>query len=146
LPYYLQTEVVREGQVPLFYCPGRNRGPQNSVAGDVPTDGKPSPKHYPGALGDYACVAGDGDPQRPWDGPHANGPFVIAQTVKWEGDRILEWRGRVRWEDLKRGDTTLLIGDKHVPYEGRGTTAVGDGSLYNGDYPANFRPGGIGLR
>ena len=94
----------------------------------------------------YACVAGDGNPLRLWDGPNANGPFVIAEVVKKEGDRILEWKGRVRLEDLHRGDPTLLLGDKHVSLEGRRTVAAGDGSLYNGDYPGSFsRVGGPGF-
>jgi hypothetical protein len=52
----------------------------------------------------------------------------------------------VRREDLQRGDVTLLIGDKYVPAAGRGTVAVGDGSIYNGGYPgSSARVGGPGF-
>ncbi len=146
LPYYVQPAAVREGQLGLFYCPARRRPGQVSTEGDVPGNGNPEPRQYPGALGDYACVAGDGDPRFPWDGPNANGPFVIAEVLKRDGDRVLEWRSRVGLKDLKHGDVTLLLGDKHVPVVGRTTVAVGDGALYNGEYPGSWsRVGGPGF-
>src|SRR5262245_8708876 len=72
---YAQPEKVRQFQVRLYYCPSRRRPPQNSIAGDVPQDGRPDREHYPGALGDYACSAGGGSVD-PWDGDRANGAII----------------------------------------------------------------------
>src|SRR5207253_966320 len=66
-PYYEQPPTVRATPVPAFYCPSRRNPPQTSTAGDVPDDGKPRPEHFAGALGDYACAAGDGRAARPWN-------------------------------------------------------------------------------
>jgi hypothetical protein len=135
-PYAAQTDQARQAQFAGFYCPARRQPGQNSTSGDLGPDGK----LLPGALGDYACVSGDGDPARPWDGPNANGPLILGEVLKRDpkGDLVLEWRGRTTLADL--GDNKsyrLLIGDKHVPRGKFGEAAAGDGSLYNGANPAS---------
>jgi prepilin-type processing-associated H-X9-DG protein len=144
--YYAQPAEVRTAQVPLYYCPARRAPPENSVRGDVPTDGQPSRNHFPGALGDYACAAGDGDPAHPWQTDEANGALILGEVLQRQGDRILRWRGRTSLEKLPRGKSvTILVGEKHVPLGTFGETEQGDGSLYNGDYPASSpRIGGPG--
>jgi prepilin-type processing-associated H-X9-DG protein len=146
LPYYDQPAEVRAAQALAYYCPSRRAPPQLSVRGDVPTDGKPARKDYPGALGDYAGAAGDGGPARPWDGPLADGALVLGEVRKRDGRRVLSWRSRTKLEDLPRGQTyTILVGEKHVPLGRFGEADQGDGSLYNGDHPANSsRVGGPG--
>src|SRR5262249_26937998 len=53
-------------------------------------------------------------------------------------DSILEWKGRVGLGALKPGQSqTILVGEKHVPWGHFGDRRFGDGSLYNGDYPAS---------
>jgi prepilin-type processing-associated H-X9-DG protein len=144
--YYDQPAEVRQAQVPLYYCPSRRLTPGVSVSGDVPADGRPSRDHYAGALGDYAAASGNGDPAHPWDGPDANGALILGEVLRRDGDRIIRWRSRTRLDTLPRGQShTILVGEKHVPAGHFGETAEGDGSLYNGDYPASSaRIGGPG--
>jgi hypothetical protein len=168
LSYYAQPQEVRQTQVIGFYCPAR-RGPQLSVNGDTPAN-QPAGENTPGALGDYAACAGDGSPHHPWDGPDANGAFVEASVALGPDQRLQSWRGRTSMrlmqvdkefvihvdnsdkpapalQDLKRGtSSTILLGEKHVPWNGFGQVAQGDGSLYNGDFPGSFsRVGGVGF-
>jgi prepilin-type processing-associated H-X9-DG protein len=145
-PYYSQPEPIRTAQVALYYCPSRRQSPQTSLSGDVPSDGQPNQDHHAGALGDYACASGNGDPAHPWDSAKANGAIILGEVLRQEGDRILRWRGRTSLENLPRGQSyTILVGEKHVPLDGFGLAAQGDGSLYNGDYPASSaRIGGPG--
>jgi hypothetical protein len=180
-PYYDQPAEAREVQVKQYYCPSRRRPPQNSVSGDVPSDGVPDRQHHPGGLADYASSAGDGSPDHPWDTNKANGALTVPRLVKRQGDLILEWLGATelfaRREGpkdeakfkiqvqksvavprgffffffgaavpLERGTSqTILVGEKHIPRGFFGDTEVGDGSVYNGNYPANFsRVGGKG--
>ncbi len=143
-PYAAQPAAIRQVQVTLFYCPGRRRPPQVSTEGDTAADGS----LLPGALGDYACAAGDGDPAHPWDGPDANGPIILGEVLRREKDRVLEWRSRTTLKDLKGKESyTILIGDKHVPLGRFGEAKAGDGSLYNGANAASgSRVGGPGHR
>ena len=144
--YYAQPERVRAAQLALYYCPAR-RTPQLSVRGDVPVDGVPDrDKNYPGALGDFACASGDDDPAHPWRTPEANGAVIPAQVLERAGGRILKWRGLVTVAGLSRGQAyTITVGEKHVPPKAFGQADQGDGSLYNGDYPASSaRIGGPG--
>lgn len=142
--YYAQPEAVRTEQIPVLYCPARRHPPQLSI-GEVMRGAKQG-GFFPGALGDYACAAGNGDPNHPWDGPNANGPIILGEVLERKGDLILRWRSRTSLEDLKdRTSYVILLGDKHVPAGKWGQPVVGDGSIYNGDYPANAaRVGGPG--
>ena len=84
------------------------------------------------------------------DGParEANGSMILAEILEKEGDRIVRWRGRTNFDSLKRGRSyTMLLGEKHVPREGFGQAAFGDGCVYDGQHPASFsRVGGPGYR
>jgi Protein of unknown function (DUF1559) len=144
--YYLQGDEVRTAQVALFFCPARRRPPQMSNSGDGPLSGKPDTRDYPGALGDYAGCSGDGDPDRPWQTADADGAIILGDVLKRSGDSILDWRGRVDLGALTTGQArTILLGEKHVPWGHFGERRFGDGSLYNGDYPASSsRIGGPG--
>lgn len=134
-PYFAQTDEVREARPILYLCPARKRTEWLSLSGDV----NQANKHFPGALGDYACVAGDGDPLHDWTGPEANGPLVIAAGVERKGDRIVKWQSRTGLSSMKRGTQyTLLVGDKHVPDGHFGAVEFGDGSPYNGQHPASY--------
>ncbi len=145
--YYTQPPEVREAQLFHLYCPARRHPAQLSVEGDVPSTGKPDHQLYSGALGDYACCSGDGSTD--WQGDAANGAIIPAKVLKQQDGRILEWRALTQLTDesLPRGlSETILLGEKHVPWEQFGRVAVGDGSLYNGDYAASFaRVGGPGF-
>jgi hypothetical protein len=114
-----------------------------SISGDALIKGE----HVPGALGDYACAAGDGDPQFAWTGPDANGAIILADVLEKQDDLILRWQSRTSVASLTRGLAyTILLGEKHVPPEGIGQAAFGDGSLYNGQHPASVsRVGGPGF-
>jgi hypothetical protein len=135
--YFAQPAEVREALLLPCFCPARVRpGGWLSVAGD--TD--PATKdHVRGALGDYAGVAGDGDPAHPWDGPDANGAIILGEVLERQGDRIVRWRGRTTLAAIQQArglSTTLLLGEKHVPDGGAGRAEFGDGSLYNGQNAA----------
>jgi prepilin-type processing-associated H-X9-DG protein len=153
-----------------YYCPARREPPQFSLSGDEPSDGFPQKVMFAGALGDYAAAAGDGSPLHPWDGPDSGAALVEADAKMAADHRMLSWRGRTAvrliqggnepvlqvgkaegapppLQELKRGtSSTVLLGEKHVPWGKFGQAEQGDGSLYNGDYPGSFsRVGGVGF-
>jgi hypothetical protein len=139
LPYYEQTAAAREAQVWVYYCPARRGPPQLSVSDDSAPDGKWKAQHVAGALGDYACAPGTGDPARPWTSIAAEGALILGEVLEKQGDRIKRWKSLTTMKSLKRGQAyTILLGEKHVPKDAFGQTAQGDGSLYNGDHPASF--------
>jgi Protein of unknown function (DUF1559) len=144
--YYAQSDEARAVQVVLYYCPSRRSPPQLSVSGDVPRNGQPAAREFPGALGDYAGCSGNGRPEHPWQTAQANGAIILGEVLKRSDDLILDWRGRVDLGDLEPGQSqTILLGEKHVPWGHFGEGQFGDGSLYNGDYPVySNRVGGPG--
>jgi len=144
LPYADQQAPTRETALTLYFCPARARTVLVSSEGDFALGGK---DHVPGALGDYACASGDGDPCFPWDSQQANGAIIPAAVLQRKGDLILRWRARTDLASLPRGlSNTILVGEKHVPLGGFGQAAAGDGSLYNSDNMASFaRVGGRGF-
>jgi hypothetical protein len=160
--FYEQEDATRRAQVVWFYCPARREPPLDSLSGEVPRNGFPKNEHFPGALGDYAASAGDGT--------GAGGAFEDAEATVSPAHRVLSWSGRTSLQliqggneavlrvgragkappppaELKRGtSSTVLLGEKHVPWGGFGRTDQGDGSLYNGDYPDSYsRVGGVGF-
>jgi hypothetical protein len=138
--YLAQPPSVREALVTGYFCPARARPAWLSTTGEKDLE---TNKHVPGALGDYAGVAGSGDPARPWDGPNADGLIIIGEVLDWADDQIVRWRGRTRLPDVRRDatarglSTTLLFGEKHVPPDTFGNANKGDGSLYDGHFPAS---------
>jgi uncharacterized protein DUF1559 len=140
--YFAQSDDVRQGSVPEMFCPARDRDRKLSDSGDVDAQGV----FHAGAVGDYACVAGDGDPQFPWTGATANGPIILGEVLQKKDDLIVSWRSRTDFASLKRGVSyTVLVGEKHVPIDKLGQADAGDGSIYNGSQPASFsRVGGPG--
>jgi hypothetical protein len=145
LPYFDQPEAVRQAHLPMFLCPARQRERPSllSTSGDVRKG-----IEYPGAVGDYACASGDGNPKFPWDGPDANGAIIPAVYVlDPDGKRVKDWQSRTSFSSLERGQSyTILLGEKHVPLGRFGDAAQGDGALYNGDRLASAaRVGGPGF-
>jgi hypothetical protein len=137
LPYYSQTDAVRQSQVLVYYCPARRDPVWLSTSGD---GRDPGGANIPGALGDYACTPASADPQQTrWMTPDANGALIVGQVIEQDSERIVKWRSRTRFDDLKRGLAyTILIGEKHVLLDGFGQASLGDGSLYNSASPANI--------
>lgn len=124
LPFVDQPEKVRQTSLPFFFCPARNRT---------------TPLGPDGALGDYAGVAGNGDPAYPWTGPDANGPMILAKVLDRKDSQILAWRGRLSLTSLRRGISyTLLVGEKQVSSDRFGDVESGDGSIFDGRHPASF--------
>jgi hypothetical protein len=144
--YYAQAEDIRAAQVVYYYCPSRRQPPQLSSSGDTPVKDPPAGREFPGALGDYACCSGNGDPAHDWRTDKANGAIIVGEVLKKSDDQLLAWRGRVDLGKLEKGQgPTILLGEKHVPWGKFGHGDVGDSSLYNGDYPASSaRVGGPG--
>jgi hypothetical protein len=123
MPFVDQAEKTRRARVTAYFCPARTR---------------PTALGEDGALGDYAAVAGNGDPQHPWTGPSANGPLILGEVLERRDNLILSWRGRVAFGSLQRGlSYTLLVGEKHVPAGHFGEVAGGDGSIYDGRHPTS---------
>ena len=137
LPYYQQSDEVRRGQVWVYYCPARRDPPQFSASGDVP-EKDPGRGNVSGALGDYGC-APSSTGKKLWTSPEADGALIVGAVLEKQGDRIVKWEGRTSLKSLKRGTSyTILLGEKHVPEGGFGQGALGDNSLYNGEYAASF--------
>jgi hypothetical protein len=135
LPYFAQTDDVREARPVMYFCPARKRSDWLSQAGDLDKQFK----HQRGGLSDYASVAGDGDPLHDWTGPDANGPLLIAEVFERKDERIIKWQSRTGLASLTRGVAyTALVGEKHVPASHFGAVEFGDGSVYNGAHPASF--------
>jgi hypothetical protein len=133
--YVAQNDETRDAVLRAFICPARRRDSLLSQAGDVDKAGT----FFAGALGDYACVAGDGDKDHDWTSGRANGAIILAAVTERKGDRIVKWESRTGLSSLTRGESyTLLVGEKHAVAEHFGDAAFGDGSLYNGGVPANF--------
>ncbi len=137
--YYNHPDRVRETQVKLFYCPAR-RQPALSTAGDGPdTPWGGSLPHYAGALGDYACSAGDDPRDGYFNTEKATGAFIIAQYNYAPGPSphtMARWSARLRFKDVSDGlSNTLFIGEKHVRQGQYGRVGEGDGSIWNGDHP-----------
>jgi hypothetical protein len=130
--YLAQPAAVREAIVPVYFCPARPRTNRLSIAGDMDAATK---QHVAGAVGDYAGVAGTGDPAHPWDGPNADGSIILGDVLQRQDERIFRWRGRVTLAAIQQGhglSATLVIGEKHVPPDRLGDADAGDGSLYDG--------------
>jgi hypothetical protein len=134
LSYFAQSEEVRQAALFTYLCPARRRPSVISESGDVEKD-----THFPGAVGDYGIVAGDGSVMPDWLGGKANGTLVPAVNVERKGDRIVSWEAVTGLDSLVRGaQYTLLVGERHVPPTGFGNAEFGDGSLYNGANHASF--------
>ena len=142
-PYAAQTDTARQIQIPQYYCPARRRPGELSKSGDL----GPNDQLLPGALGDYGCAAGNNLKPQPWDGSAANGSILLGEVRKRADDRILAWRGRVRFKDLAgQRAYKILMGDKHVPLGKFGEATAGDGCIYNGGNPqSSARVGGPGF-
>jgi hypothetical protein len=139
LTYGDQPAAVREAQIWLFLCPARRRPPQLSQSGDIPLVGGGKGEHFPGALGDYGCAPTSNQATMAWDSPSADGALVVGQVIEKKDGRIVSWRSRVTLDALQRGQSfTILLGEKHVRQGDFGMAERGDGSIYNGDYPASF--------
>ena len=139
--YYDQSNVARETQVPVYYCPSRrsiDTDPRVSTLGDQNDESGLGPQ-TPGALGDYGasigtnncdgCDCGDPIPER-INSHEFNGAFVSEYT---ESPYIA--LPKISFKSIKDGlSSTIFIGEKHVL---RGHFGMGkqDGSIYNGDYP-----------
>jgi hypothetical protein len=140
--YADQSAKARAALITPFFCPTRQRTEWESTAGEGLDQDL-----LPGALGDYACASGDGDPQKPWTGALANGAIILGEVLEEKDGLILRWQGRTNLASLVRGQSyTLLVGEKHVPLDQLGQTKAGDGSFYNGAVPASSgRVGGLGF-
>jgi len=144
MPFTKQKAEVRDAVVPLYICPARGRQTLIFSQGE-------KEERMSGAVGDYACASGDGDPKHDWTGPNGNGAIIEGEVVEWEkGARVTKWKSRTSTGELiatkGRGlSTTILVGEKHVPLKELRTLEGGDGSLYDGSHPARYaRIGGVG--
>ena len=148
-PYYQQSDIARETQVALYYCPSRRQPEALSRAEDVnPGDNTKPPEvsgmssdmrfgaayNPSGALGDYAACVGDmrGTPNIPgsqhWPDVTANGALIRGTALHSGG-----FRSNTRLSDITDGTSnTFLAGEKHVPLGMFGRAKVGDCSIYDG--------------
>jgi prepilin-type N-terminal cleavage/methylation domain-containing protein len=149
--YYYQTDAARQVQVKLYYCPSRRLPGQLSIMGDSTDWWWPgSINHVPGALGDYACVGGNGQYNDWLEGRTANGPIIegLYTGDPWSAGQLTSWRGQLDLLSITDGTSnTLMVGEKQVPqgWFGIGAATIypawpygGDGSIYNGDHEWHF--------
>lgn len=142
--FHFQPEGNIQVQLPVYYCPTRRSAPQLSKVGDQ----RGSAQFRPGALADYAIVAGDG---QFWDYPNdqANGPFRHAEGACEGSDPNFlftgDYFGCTKLRHIKDGlSNTLFVGEKHVPFEKFGYIEqpsgflVMDNSIYNPDFLNTF--------
>ncbi len=126
-PFPKQAAQARQAQIPTYICPARrdvttpmspsnqNGGPTTPAPGDDGT----------GAVGDYAACIGTVNDDwwnnaiSPWK---PDGAFRLGAGGK--GNRLSQFTDGV--------SNTILIGDKHVPYNQFGK-ASWDCSIYNGN-------------
>src|SRR5438128_1180538 len=109
--YVKQPENARHALLAELFCPARDREFKVSQRGDVTAGGE----HRAGAVADYACAAGTGDPNHDWTGPDADGAIILGEVLETDGDLILRWRSRTSFGALQRGrSNTILLGEKHV--------------------------------
>ena len=140
--YHFQPIENIQSQISIYYCPSRRAPPQLSKNGD----GRGSVRHRPGALGDYACVMGDGQ-WHDWPFPEANGPMIHGGPYGDNGQVNVNCGGRdpdFRFNGVKYGVTlakitdglskTIFVGEKHVPLGQFGNVQVADSSIYNPDF------------
>jgi prepilin-type N-terminal cleavage/methylation domain-containing protein len=148
-PYYQQSDVARETQVPLYYCPSRRQPDALSRAETVNPDDNTAPPEVTGqysdprfgadynpagALGDYAACVGDmrGTPNNPnsqqWPNVTANGALIRGAALPGGG-----FRSNTNLAAITDGTSnTFLAGEKHVPLGMFGRAKVGDCSIYDG--------------
>jgi prepilin-type N-terminal cleavage/methylation domain-containing protein len=123
-PYSIQPSAAVLPQPKTYSCPGRPAA--------VPSVNDPKP----GALGDYACVAGANNNNGMIPVPAA-GSFVLG-TDSSSRTIVTSWKGNVTIQTVQDGSSnTLMIGEKHVrPKSLRGKNE--DRSIFNGNIN-NFR-------
>src|SRR5262249_8777416 len=113
LSYYRQSDAARLTPVKTFFCPTRRSptsSPTASLSGD---DDNGRGDHLPGALGDYACNAGEpGNPPTRLD---YNPKDVTGSEIPANGPF---WRRGVPMNFSAISDglsQTLFFGEKHIP-------------------------------
>jgi prepilin-type N-terminal cleavage/methylation domain-containing protein len=139
-------DTIRQTPVRTYFCPTRRLPPMVSKSGDTPdSPWSGSLSHYAGAVGDYACSAGD-DLSLDFNSNGGNGAIIVATqpsrySVATSPNVLAPWTSQTRFLDIPDGLTnTILFGEKHVQ-QGRfgvndpGGATAGDGSTYNGDDP-----------
>jgi hypothetical protein len=92
--------------------------------------------HLPGALGDYACNAGDPSTRLDYNPNNVTGTEIPANGPFWRKGVPMPF------SKIKDGlSNTLFVGEKHIPQFKFGHPP--DAALYNGDY-RNFARAGVG--
>ena len=123
-PYSVQPVDAVRPQPKTFHCPGR---PQ-----PIPSTKDPQP----GALSDYACVAGANNNNGMVPVPAA-GSFTLSKDSTGR-TIVASWKGTITIQSVQDGSSnTLMIGEKHVrPNSLRGKNE--DRSIFTGTIN-NFR-------
>jgi prepilin-type N-terminal cleavage/methylation domain-containing protein/prepilin-type processing-associated H-X9-DG protein len=132
--WYKTTNLGRETQVKIYYCPSR-RAPGQLSVGEFRFNGGGK-----GALSDYAANIGSSD-TRTVDG--GKGALVWAGGLP-----SAPARSATKMASLTDGTTqTLLVGEKHVHFNQSewGKATWGDDSIYNDDNNSYYRFAGPGF-
>jgi hypothetical protein len=144
-----QGDAARQVQVPIFFCPARAR--RAGQLSQPTTPGDPN-NGLPGALGDYACCAGDGASRNLYKAngamicghvtnPPGPGPQAGDNGIDQPNDNppklplipIKSFTGYTSLTKIPDGTSnTLLLGEKHVRNGHFAESGDGDGPYYSG--------------
>jgi type II secretory pathway pseudopilin PulG len=133
-----QITMVRQQQVPIFFCPARRSPPQPLT--DLLLNAPPNPPGYTnsgidGSVTDYAGCIGDGTKD---SNNEETGLFLQTQPSSASKPRL-----SIRFEQITDGlSNTFMIGEKHVPVGG--FNDYYDGAAFSGGLPQGvLRKAGI---
>jgi prepilin-type N-terminal cleavage/methylation domain-containing protein len=156
--YGAQTNAARQATIKVYYCPSKGRSTllspssENRAGTGLATGVHPGQTDLSGAVGDYACNAGDGTArnQRGATGamisgmvllPAGRGPQAGEDGIDQPNTNppalplipIGSFRGYTSLAKIADGTSnTLLLGEKHVVKGQEGRVSTGDHSCYNG--------------
>lgn len=156
-------DMIRQTQLPIFYCPARRSPGGVSLNNDQPEFPFP-PRgnvHYPGALGDYAACNGSNEDfivnangvliqaqvryTTGVDNPNPGAPgaagdgsvLCVPRSSTISAPCVIErWKSKTTFLSVRDGTSnTIVIGEKHVQEGFFGEGSRGDTALYNADRP-----------
>lgn len=136
--YYQQSAAVQNAFVSTYICPTRRSGAMPSTQYEVSSTGIPDTAEHPGTQGDYACNGGQFY-NAIVDHPLCQGVMCSATPLPDSSGNPVS--AKPTFASIIDGTSnTFLIGEKHSwqIMQGQSGATVGEGAIWNGDFPRNF--------